>query len=598
MALSGTLSTKYSGWTYRINWSATQSVADNKSTVTCTHQLVCASGYDLYIGSRSNSCTAGGVKKSFTSSAISTTGGTTITLGKTTHDITHNADGTKVVTISGVFNIEATLAGTYKGSIKVSGSVTLDTIPRGSTLTVGNGTLGVEQTMTITEKASSFTHKVTAEVGNILIDILDPDGSDSTSLSFKWTPPKDLATHNKTGTSLAIKYLLRTYSGSTWVDSESYTKTLTIPDTADFRPKCSLTLTDVNGWETKYGAPVQGLSKMKVKVTTTLAYGSAIASYTVNANGAKYTQAEITTEALKSSGSNTFSATIKDKRGRSASASTTRNVLAYKTPNISKLTVHRCNQDGTENDQGDYVQAKFSATVTALNNKNTASYKIRYKKSTEDSYTEKTLNLSNSYSVSNYAYTFAADNNSSYDVEVEVKDDHRTVIRSTSASTAFTLMNWGEDGNSMGIFKVAEKPGYLEIGQTMEVERPIELAGVRMHTLELTSNFTPYGGDEDNQPKAIKNAAGMVELVGRVSPTTALADLAATAGVLICTLPAGFRPATSFTALEQGGSAAVWLLTVETNGQVKASRYRKGGTYEVPDTAAWLPFHQVFFTQY
>jgi hypothetical protein len=72
------------------------------------------------------------------------------------------------------------------------------------------------------------------------------------------------------------------------------------------------------------------------------------------------------------------------------------------------------------------------------------------------------------YEVDSYEKIFSADGSSSYDVEVEVKDRHHTTTRSTSASTAFTLINWGADGTSMGIGKVAEKAGTLQIALDVE----------------------------------------------------------------------------------------------------------------------------------
>jgi hypothetical protein len=144
-------------------------------------------------------------------------------------------------------------------------------------------------------------------------------------------------------------------------------------------------------------------------------------------------------------------------------------VLAYAQPKITALAVRRCDQNGTENEQGEYIAVVFSATITPLNNKNTAAYKIRYKKSTAGSFTEVELtSLGGTYSVVGGQFIFAADSNSSYIIEVEAKDRHGTATRSTSASTAFTLMNWGADGTSMGIGKVAEKANTLQIALDVE----------------------------------------------------------------------------------------------------------------------------------
>jgi hypothetical protein len=218
------------------------------------------------------------------------------------------------------------------------------------------------------------------------------------------------------------------------------------------------------GYDATYGNPVKGLSKFKVVVTPTLAYGSAIASYAVTANGVKYTSASFTTGVISSSGTVSIAATVKDKRGRSGSATVSKTVLNYNDPVITKLSVRRCNADGTANEQGNYVKATFTGTVTALNNKNKATYTLKYKKSTTTTYTEVALSAyANNYSVTDGTHIFPADSGSSYDVMVQVQDNFKTSRKTTSASTGFTLMHFGADGKSMAFGKLAEREGFLEI---------------------------------------------------------------------------------------------------------------------------------------
>lgn len=57
MALSGTISGAYRGYTLQTTWTATQNTAGNYSDITATHRLVCDSTYALYIDGRTNSCT-------------------------------------------------------------------------------------------------------------------------------------------------------------------------------------------------------------------------------------------------------------------------------------------------------------------------------------------------------------------------------------------------------------------------------------------------------------------------------------------------------------------------------------------------------------
>ena len=123
----------------------------------------------------------------------------------------------------------------------------------------------------------------------------------------------------------------------------------------------------------------------------------------------------------------------------------------------------RCDEDGTENEQGEFVQVTFSATITPLNNKNSANYTLRYKKTSDTNYTEvKLTDLTGDYQVTDYSYIFAADSDYSYDVEVEAEDDIEAVPRTTSASTGFTFMDWNDDGKSLAFGKVSEVSGALE----------------------------------------------------------------------------------------------------------------------------------------
>jgi hypothetical protein len=57
---------------------------------------------------------------------------------------------------------------------------------------------------------------------------------------------------------------------------------------------------------------------------------------------------------------------------------------------------------------------------------------------------------------------------SSYVVMVEVSDRHKTSARSTSASTAFTLIDLHPSGNGMALGRMAEKENTLQIGLDVE----------------------------------------------------------------------------------------------------------------------------------
>lgn len=134
MALSGTITGVYRGYTLQANWTATQDISGNYSDITIRHVLVIGAAYSLKISSRSNTCSVDGAAQNYTSPAINQKGGS-VTLGTTTHRVNHNADGSKTCTITDVFNVNATIDGSKVSSITASGNITLDAIPRQATIT-------------------------------------------------------------------------------------------------------------------------------------------------------------------------------------------------------------------------------------------------------------------------------------------------------------------------------------------------------------------------------------------------------------------------------------------------------------------------------
>lgn len=469
MASSGSFQTsKCKNLSLLISWSVkSQSIENNSSTISWSISGYRTDGATGYI-------TCGGFKLVINGTTVysksedyrvDVRNGDVIASGDTT--ISHNSDGTKTFSASAE-------AGIYYWAVNCSGSdsFTLPTIPRKSTLSVANGTLGTEQTIKVTRQATTFTHSIKAVCGSSTLYI-KADGSTSTSevkhsdCSIPFTPPISWASQNTTGTSVSVKFTLTTYNGSTNVGNNAYTKTYTIPATV--APSCSIAVSDPTGYKDTYGVYLKGLSKFKVVVTGTPNQGSAIASYKSTANGTVYTKSSFTTAVLVSSGTLTVKSTVTDKRGRTGTASKDLTVLNYTKPSITALSVHRCNKDGTPNDvDGDYVKFVFSSSVTSLTNTdkaNTATYKLEYKKTTETTYT--TVNLTayeNNYAVSDGTDIFEADSGSSYNVRVIVTDNFNSGAKATTASTGFTIMHWLASGLGMAIGKVSELANVLDIG--------------------------------------------------------------------------------------------------------------------------------------
>ncbi len=403
--------------------------------------------------------------------SVGIAGGGRKTLASNTTTITHNADGSKVFAFSFSQYFGITFSGEYIGTISGTGSGTLDTIARASQPscitwpehTQNVGYFGDTISIHMNRNSSSFTHSVRYQFGSQSGTIATGVGTGTT-----WTIPNSLMNLIPNSLSGSGTIYVDTYNGSTKIGTKYCGFTAKVPDSV--KPSCTFTLEDILRIDEIYGSPVKGLSKIKVTVTAQAAYGSAIDSCTITANGVNYSGLTATTDFLRTAGTSKVTATVKDKRGRTGTVSYDMKVLDYAKPTVTALSVHRCNEDGTENDRGEYIKLTFSASVSSMSSKNTAQYYMDYKKPGDSSWSRKVFtDLENQYSVSKYSAIVAATSNSSYDIEVYAKDRHNNVYRATSASTAFTLLNFHPSGTGIGVGQVCEKENTMQVALDFEI---------------------------------------------------------------------------------------------------------------------------------
>lgn len=460
MALSGSKSVTVTSWnTLKFSWEATsQSVANNTSTVAWKLQLISDSdGRIDSTASKDWTVTVNGTKYSGTNT-VGIAANTTKTLASGTTTIAHNSNGTKTFSYSFSQEFAITFSGESIGTKSGSGSGTLNTIARKSSLSASNGTLGSALTLTVNRYDSSFTHTITYKCGSVTGTI----ATKTTGTSVSWTPPLSLAAQNTTGTSVSVVFTIETFTGSTSIGLNSKTIACAIPGSV--KPTVSLSVADVYTYRTTYGAYVQGKSKLKIDISASGSQGSTIKSYKTTIDGKTYTSASVTTAALTGSGVLTIQTTVTDSRGRAASTTWDVTVLPYSTPKITSLSAKRCNADGSANATGAYLKITFSAEMTALNNKNTAAYSLQYKKATASSYTTKTLtDFAGNYNVSGGSYIFAAES-SAYNIILTATDAFSEYAKTATGSSASMLVSLLSKGLGFAVGKIAELSGYFDCG--------------------------------------------------------------------------------------------------------------------------------------
>lgn len=418
-------------------------------------------------------------------------GASTVQVASGSQTIKHSDDGSRSISYS--FSITSIAENYLPGAANASGSMALTVIARASQpslITYPNhtqnvGYFGDTISIHMNRNSSAFTHKVRYAFGSLSGTCIDAEtGAAATAVTtgFKWTIPASFMELLPAASVGSGTIYVDTYNGSTLVGTKYCGFTASVP--ASVKPTASIQVLDNTGIKDIYGNLVRGLSKLYVKTTGVQAYKSPIKSYLVNANGVRYTAAEIVTGTLTKAGTTTVTATVTDNRGRtSAAASASFTVLDYAVPAVTKLTAVRCNQDGTPNKRGGYCKVTFSAKITSLNNKNTAIYYLRYKKTTATTYTQVTMSeQTGKYTVTDHSYIFAASTGSSYDVVVQAVDRHTSenpVGKSTKCPTASSVFSWRgfrtssgvEDG--AGIGRVPDRANALQVGWETEFDKSV-----------------------------------------------------------------------------------------------------------------------------
>ena len=449
MALSGSVSTngcrgEGEGRYYTLSWSATQSIANNTSTISWT--LSTAGGYSSWMTERTVYVDIDGDRVFSKTDAVDRYRGTIATGTKT---ISHNSDGTRSFSVS-------LGAAIYYATIECTGSqtFTLDTIARASTLSVSDGTLGTKTTLTADRKSSGFTHTITWECGNYSGTL----ATKSSATSWSFTPELKLATTAPYGQKVYCSFTLSTYNGSTLVGTDSKTAWFTIPSSV--KPTCTLSLSDSKGYASTYGGYIQGESQLSVTINATQAYSSPISRYSASANGATYSAKTFTTSALKTVGANTISATVTDGRGRSGSISSNITVLAYSRPQITNLKVRRCNANGVEDDRGGYGKISFHCTITPLSNKNTKTCSLRYRQSGATAWINAPAITLSAYDQDCNPPVIQMSDSHSYEVQINLTDAFGTASAVTSISTGYCLYHIPASGKGITFGGIAEGDGF------------------------------------------------------------------------------------------------------------------------------------------
>ena len=308
------------------------------------------------------------------------------TFASGTLEVSHNADGSKTLTVS-AFSGQVWKDSGYLTATAAAQSFQLAAIPRATEPVMGAATMGEAVRISLPRASSAFTHTLSYVFGAASGTIVENAGTE-----VQWTVPESLAAQIPDSSVGTGTLTCRTYNGGTLVGTKTVTFTATVPQSM----KPALT----NGWAavsydnsgTKasgIAAWVQGYSKAKAVFNgskVTCKQGAGIAKYAVTYLGKTVEESPYRTETISTT-SATVRCTVTDSRGLTAWEDVTVELESYAPPMLVGAALYRADGEGAAADSGAHIAGLATAKFSSIGERNTATIK-GYWKSVGGSYGE------------------------------------------------------------------------------------------------------------------------------------------------------------------------------------------------------------------
>lgn len=436
MALSGTLNTNdYDGRFYQVRWTATQSYANNSSTINWTVSAL--GGGTKWFAERTLKVIIAGKTVVNKTDRVERYDGE---IAKGSFTITHAADGSKTFAAS----IQAAV---YTSTINCVGntSFTLDQIPKQAIITnATNFTDEDSPTITYSNPAGNAVTSLDIAIGWTGADDIKYRSVSKTgnSYTFNFTNDEKIklqeAVNDGINSKIVTFYLRTVIGGVTYYSTIK--KTLSI---ADAEPYMSPLIEELNSKVISATGSstvmVLGQSRIQCQLRPTTYKRASIASVTMR-NGADVINSD--TGIFNNASSNTFIFEVIDSRGNKTTRTYTRDAVSY-----IPLTMHASFENFTAsgvasfNVSGNYFNGSFGAYNNYLDIEYRyavvgSSYGTWQSVSTEqisgNSYTS-------NFSVSGLDYTKA------YTFQIKAEDQFKTVLSAEMRFTGRPIFEWGKN---------------------------------------------------------------------------------------------------------------------------------------------------------
>ena len=396
----------------------------------------------------------------------------------TTEAITHNNDGTKSISFSAQIK-----ASSYGVSASTSGTFTLSTIARASSVAGGSGNIGGTSTITVTRASSSFTHTLRYSFGSLSGNIATGVGT-----SHTWTIPTSFYAQVPNAKSKTGTIYCDTYNGSTLVGTKSITFTATVTE-ASSRPTVSATLTDTNATTKALtgnaSKMVKGKSTGQLVVTSSVKNSATIKSITIN--GTNVGTAASITKSYANISTSSFTIVVTDSRGfTNTSYVLTPSYVNY-VPLTLNTTIFRPQPTGTEVQMtysGNYFNASFGSVANTLSI--TWKYKVKGASSWTNGGTITPKLSGNTISSKTISLGTGYNYQTAYEFQITAVDKLTNSVQTMSLSVGLPVFDWGKEFLRVNQ-KLLLKDAPANFGGCKDIT--VEGAYVRLFTVDLTAMY-------------------------------------------------------------------------------------------------------------
>lgn len=443
----------------KVVYSYTQNISANTSSVTASLYV----HRDGYGPSTDTSCTAyininGNRAMTYTSGF--TIGSSWVHIGSTvTVTVPHNADGTKIVNITGYFHSSVT---SKLENLSVSRNITLTTIPRASRITASSGSFNIGGSITIytNRKSASFTHAVNLYFGSyaatLSYDITD---------SYVWNTSgwADAMYQQISNTNVGTG-TLRLYTYDADGNVVGYTELSITARVVNSNPSFTgFSYEDVDSGTVALTGDasqiVRTKSNLRVTVTGAAAQNyAAVSSYRVQYGSKTVTSSSNVISFGTVSADDSLTVTVVDSRGNTYQQSAALTTIPYSPPVISSVSLARVNdiEAGT-------ILACAGTYAAYMAAKSQYSLKFRYKTTSSGTWSDY-VSISPALDGGSFSFTGNIgdlDIDSSFNFEIVASDYYTSTTVPALLPTAKPVFSI-RDGQ-VGVNKIPEQ-GALDVG--------------------------------------------------------------------------------------------------------------------------------------